>query len=213
MPGMTAPAGRLDAGLVERMVAIRRDLHRHPELSGLEERTVGVVAERLAALGLRPRRVGDTGLVADVPSADGALGPRIAFRADMDALPIHEETGLPFASRNAGVMHACGHDGHTSILLGAAEALVAEPPPSPVRLLFQPAEEIALGARALIDAGALDGVEQVFGVHLDVFVETGRLLVTPGPVNAALDNFRIRIVGEGAHAARPHTGVDAVVAG
>ncbi|MEM1181543.1 MAG: amidohydrolase [Acidobacteriota bacterium] len=209
-----APAARLDAGLVERMVAIRRDLHRHPELSGAEERTSGAVADRLGALGLASRRLGETGLIADIPAADGTTdGPKVALRADMDALPISEETGLPFASRNPGVMHACGHDGHTSILLGAAEALLAAPAPAPVRLLFQPAEEIARGARALIKDGALDGVAFVFGVHLDVSVDTGRLLVTEGPVNAALDNFQIRLVGQGAHAARPHHGVDAVVAG
>jgi hippurate hydrolase len=125
-----------------RMVAIRRDLHRNPELSFEEHRTAARVASELHRLGLAARTgVAGTGVVADVPGR--RPGPIVALRVDMDALPVQEETGLPFASEVPGVMHACGHDGHTSMLLGAAELLAHRPPPVPVRLIFQPGEEHA----------------------------------------------------------------------
>ncbi len=200
------------AAVFDRMVAIRRDLHRHPELSWQEERTAERASARLRELGIPQRRLAGTGIVADLPGRDGA--PRVALRADMDALPIQEETGLPFASVHDGVMHACGHDGHTSMLLGAAELLAGERElPAPVRLIFQPAEETGNGAKAMVDAGALEGVAIVFGGHLDRTFPPGTVIVTDGVVNASTDTFRIRIVGQGAHAARPHEGVDAVVAG
>jgi hippurate hydrolase len=199
----------LPAGLQGRMVSTRRDLHRHPETGWNEARTAGRIEQRLAELGLSTRRVRGTGILAEVPGQGG--GARIALRADIDALPITEETGLTFASENAGVMHACGHDGHAAMLLGAAELLTADPPPGPVRLIFQPAEEVGTGARALIEAGALDGVAAIFGGHLDIHFPAGTIFVTPGPVAASTDLLRIRIAGRGGHAARPHETVDAVV--
>lgn len=208
---MTAPA-RIEPALEQWIVAARRDFHRHPELSWREERTAARVVELLAGLGLEPRRVLETGVVVDLPGAAGV--PRVALRADLDALPIHEETGLDFASANAGVMHACGHDGHTSMLLGAAALLARDGDlPAPVRLIFQPAEEKGAGALAMVEAGVLQGVGMIFGGHLDRHYPTGTLVVTDGPVNASTDSFEIVIQGQGGHAARPHESVDAVVVG
>jgi len=199
----------------QRWVAFRRDLHRHPELSFQENRTAEQIEKALAGLGIKSRRVAGTGVLAEIPSAGGGTdGPMVALRADTDALPIHEETGLEYASVNDGVMHACGHDGHTTMVLGAAEMLVKEGNlPVPVRLVFQPAEERGLGALAMIDAGALDGVEMIFGGHVDRHYPTGQIVAHAGAVNASTDSSRIDIQGKGGHAARPHEGVDAVVVG
>lgn len=192
-----------------RVVSLRRDLHRHPETSWNETTTAEALDRRLTGLGLEPRRLCGTGVVADIPGVKD--GPLVALRADIDALPVTEKTGLPFASEISGAMHACGHDGHAAMLVGAAELLLADPPPGPVRLIFQPAEEEGTGASALIEAGALDGVVAIFGGHLDVHFPAGTIFVTPGPVAASTDLLRIRIVGRGGHAARPHEAVDAVV--
>src|SRR6478736_3541883 len=147
----------------QRMVEIRRDLHQHAELSSQEYRTAEQIAAELSRLGVPFRRgIAGVGLVAELsgPTEHGL----VALRADMDALPIAEETGLPFASAHLGVMHACGHDGHTAMLLGAVELLAAEPRrPTALRFLFQPAEEIGLGALAMLQAGALDRVRVIFG--------------------------------------------------
>ncbi len=196
----------------ERIVAIRRDLHQHPELSWQEERTAGVIAKRLGELGIAFQTgVAGTGILADIP---GRTSTCIALRADMDALPVHEETGLPFASTNDGVMHACGHDGHVSILLGAAELLALEEElPASVRLIFQPAEELGAGAKRMIEAGALDGVDMIFGGHLDRGYDPGELIVTEGCVNASADEFHITLSGTGGHGARPHETVDPLVVG
>ena len=198
--------------LNERIVAIRRDLHRYPELSWQEHRTAERICLQLDDLGIPYRRVLRTGVIADLGGRAGV--PRVALRADTDALPIHEETGLEFASIHEGVMHACGHDGHTSMLLGAAELLTKEDDlPAPVRLIFQPAEENGAGAKAMLDEGVLDGVAVVFAGHLDRHYPTGTLVVTDGPVSASTDHFRIVVTGSGGHAARPHETVDAVVVG
>ncbi len=196
----------------DRMIALRRDLHQHPELSWDEHRTMARISAQLDELGIPHRRgVAGTGIIADLPGRGD--GPRIALRADTDALPVHEETGLPFASIHPGVMHACGHDGHTSMLVGAAELLLRDPPPGPVRLIWQPAEERGNGAKAMVEHGALDGVAAIFGGHLDRHYAPGVLVVTDGAVNASTDTFVVEISGRQGHGARPHEAVDAIVVG
>lgn len=199
--------------LLENMVAIRRDLHRHPELSNAEARTAGRICSALDDLGIPYRDgVAGNGVVADIPGRSG--GPCIALRADTDALPIKEETNLEFASVHDGVMHACGHDGHTAMLLGAADLLAREKDlPATVRLIFQPAEELGCGAARMIAAGALENVALIFGGHLDRHYPTGTIIVNDGIMNASTDTFRITIAGQGGHAARPHESIDAVVVG
>lgn len=193
------------------MIAIRRELHRHPELSRQEYCTADKICQTLERIGVPyTSGIAGTGVMADIPGqTDGAI---IALRADMDALPVQEDTGLSFASNNQGVMHACGHDGHTSILLGVAMALVGakEPPPLPVRLLFQPAEEVATGARAMIREGVLNGVEMIFGAHLDCNHMVGKVVINEGVVSASRDVFKIHITGRGGHAARPQEAIDAI---
>lgn len=194
------------------MVEVRRDLHRNPELSWQESRTAGVIEARLDELGIAHRRICSTGVVADLPGPNDA--PLVMLRADIDALPIQEHTGLPYASIRDGVMHACGHDGHTSMVLGAADLLRRERPlPVRVRLLFQPAEERGNGAERCAEAGALEGVSVAFSGHIDGYRPVGTILVTEGVVAASSDAFEIRVSGLDSHAARPHEAVDAVVAG
>ncbi len=205
----------VDGEVFEAMVKLRRELHRHPELAWKEERTARKVCEFLEKLGIAYRSgVVGTGVVAEIPGKTGD-GKYVALRADMDALPIQEETGLSFASEVEGLMHACGHDGHTSSLLGAAALLAREKEelPCSVRLIFQPAEETGEGARAMIAEGVLENVEMIFGGHLDRHYPLGEIVVTEGPVNASSDKFEIAIGGKGGHAARPHETTDAVVVG
>jgi len=202
----------VDEAVFERMVAVRRDLHRHPELAWQEERTAERICQELDDLGIAHRRLCETGIVADLPGTPDT--PAVALRADIDALPIQEETGLPFASANEGVMHACGHDAHTSMLLGAAELLARQGDlEAPVRLIFQPAEETGSGAERMVQAGALEGVAMIFGGHIDPRFPTGSLLLTPGTVNASTDTFRLTVSGKGGHAGRPHEAIDAIVLG
>lgn len=203
-----------DKELYERLVAFRRELHQHPELSFQETRTAERICAELDRLGIEYRNgVAQTGIVADIPGR-GDPKRKVALRADIDALPIHEETGLSFASENDGVMHACGHDGHTTMVLGAAELLSRDGELSaPVRLLFQPAEERGAGAKAMIADGALEDVSMIFGGHVDRHYPTGTIVTHAGAVNASTDSFRIEIRGKGGHAARPHESVDAVVVG
>ncbi len=203
----------IDPKVQECMVALRRDLHQHPELSWEETRTAAKVCQFLDRLHIPYRSgIAGTGIVATIPGRHE--GPFIALRADMDALPIAEETGLPFSSEVEGVMHACGHDGHISMLLGAAMHLSRQQPPLlPVRLIFQPAEETVGGAKAMIREGVLEDVALIFGGHLDRHYPAGKVIISDGPVNASSDKFRIEISGQGAHAARPHESVDAVVVG
>jgi hippurate hydrolase len=202
----------VDAALLTKMVAIRRDLHRHPELSGKETRTAIQITKMLDEMGIAHRAANGTGIIADIPGRAGA--PIVVLRADMDALPIQEETGLEFASLHPGCMHACGHDGHVSMLLGAAQLLAREKElAAPVRLVFQPAEEIGCGAQAMIAAGALERAGMIFGGHLDRHYPKGTVVVSDGIMNASTDTFRIGITGQGGHAARPHESVDAVVVG
>jgi hippurate hydrolase len=203
----------LDDALFERLVAFRRDLHQYPELSNVEGRTASRIVNELERLGIHYRTgIAGTGVVAEIPGATD--GPVVALRADMDALPIQEATDLPFASKREGVMHACGHDVHTTMLLGAAELLTAgEPPPAPVRLMWQPGEERGNGAQAMIAEGALENCGMIFGGHVDRHFGPGALVVTEGVVNASADAFQIDILGQGGHGARPHEALDAVVVG
>jgi len=199
--------------LVTDLVRWRRHLHANPELSYEEHETSRFVEQTLREIGgLELSRPTPTSVVARLRNGDG---PTLALRADMDALPIEEATGLEFASTRPGVMHACGHDAHTAILLGVARTLVdrRDELAGEVRFLFQHAEELPPGgARALIAAGALDGVDVVVGAHVFSIVESGRVAVPVGPFMAAPDTFEIVIRGAGGHAAMVHSAVDPVVA-
>jgi len=201
------------SSLKQRLVTFRRDLHRNPELGFEEIRTTEKIAEALEQLGINFRvPPGATGVIADIAGPPDV--PAIALRADIDALPLEEETGLEFTSLVEGRMHACGHDGHTAMLIGAGSLLHAEASlPAPVRLIFQPAEELGKGAAFMIDSGALENVAVIFGGHIDRHFRTGVIAVTDGVVNACTDDFEIVIAGQGGHAARPHETVDAVVVG
>ncbi|WP_127586248.1 M20 metallopeptidase family protein [Paenibacillus koleovorans] len=203
--------------LADELVAIRRRLHEHPELSFQEAETAAFVAERLEGLGWRVRMGvgGGHGVIAELEGRSG--GRLIALRADMDALPIQEETGLSFSSARPGVMHACGHDAHTAMLLGAAqllaEAHAEQALHGTVRLLFQCAEEVGLGAQVLIDHGALDGVDEIYGLHNLPTLPAGRVGVRPGPMMGSSDLIAIDIEGKGGHGAVPDQCVDPIVAG
>lgn len=188
-------------------------LHRRPELGGREERTAELIRRQLRSLGLSVRPVAGTGTAALLRG--GRPGPTAAFRADIDALPIQEETGLPYASRTPGVMHACGHDFHTAALLGAAMLLVRrrETLPGNVSFLFQPDEEGDGGAKAMVEAGCLREASAVFACHVDSAIPAGVAAVRSGPVCAASNPFSVTLRGRGTHGAKPHLGDDVVVAG
>ena len=200
--------------LTEDAVAVRRELHRHPELSTEEHRTQALIINWLASIGaedLRP--IADTGVTALVR---GALpGPNLLWRADIDALPLEEDTGLAFASETPGAMHACAHDGHTAIALAMASALqhASERLRGSVRFAFQPAEERVGGARRMIREGVLDepAVDQAYGLHIWSETPVGQLMVQPGPIFAAATHFRIIIRGRGGHASAPHGTIDPIV--
>jgi amidohydrolase len=196
----------------EQVIAWRRHLHRHPEPSYAEHETARFVAETLEGIGgLEVQRPSDTSVVAHLRA--GRPGRTLAIRADIDALPIREESGVPFASERDGVMHACGHDGHTAMLLGAAAELVARAAEltGEIRFLFQPAEELPPGgAVELVRAGALQGADLVTGCHLWTPLPCGQVAARPGAAMAAADFFTLAITGEGGHAALPHAAVDVV---
>ncbi|MCS6775347.1 MAG: amidohydrolase [Chloroherpetonaceae bacterium] len=198
------------------VVALRHHLHQHPELSGQEERTAAHVAERLRALKLDLVRegVGGFGIVAELQGGAGA-GPVFALRADMDALPISEENDVPYRSCVPGVMHACGHDGHTAILYGVAAVLarLREQIPGTIRFLFQPAEENVTGAARMCAEGAMDGVGAIVALHGWPGLPVGQIGVRSGPMMASSDTFDLVVHGRGAHAAMPHVSVDPIVAG
>ena len=196
------------------IVEIRRDIHAHPELSFQEVRTSEKVASTLERLGLEVKRnIATTGVVGLLRGA--SEGPTVALRADMDALPIEEKTGLPFASKTPGVMHACGHDGHVAMLLGAAMVLkdMQETLPGNIKFIFQPGEEGYAGAKQMIEAGVLEDeprVEAAFALHLDPMSASGTFAVRGGPIMACADLFTLTIIGKGGHGAMPHTTVDPV---
>ena len=197
---------------IEKMIIDwRRDFHQFPELSFQEHRTGDVIADELRSMGLEPKvKVGKTGVTADLKFGNG---PVIGLRADMDALPIQETSGLPFSSQNDGVMHACGHDGHMAMLLGAAKALTQKDNQynGTVRFIFQPAEEGEGGARYMIEDGCLEGIDEIYGIHVWNYQPVGEVGVKDGPVLAAADMFDIKIKGIGGHGAAPQGTVDSVV--
>ncbi|OXM86210.1 amidohydrolase [Paenibacillus rigui] len=199
--------------LQPKLVELRRKLHSYPELSMQEVETTRTIAELLAAEGIKllPMDL-PVGVLAEVSGP--VPGPTVALRADIDALPVQEETGLPFASTVAGKMHACGHDFHTAGMVGAALLLhrFAEQMKGTVRILFQPAEEKGTGAKAMIGAGALEGVKAIFGMHNKPELPVGTIGLLPGPLMASVDGFRIRVNGKGGHAAIPHRAIDPIVA-
>ena len=216
-PPGPGPVDGWEPGLEERLtevlpelIQLRRHLHRHPELSGHEQQTAALVAGELRRWGWEVREgVGRTGVVAEL----GPVGaPLVALRADMDALPIEERTDLPYASTRQGLMHACGHDLHTTVGLGVACLLgsLADRLSARVRLLFQPAEETGEGARWMVGDGAMEGVRALFGVHTFPSLAAGRIGVRTGSLTAAAGELEVEVIGVSGHGARPHQGTDAI---
>ncbi|GHE33965.1 peptidase [Streptosporangium violaceochromogenes] len=209
--------GELDAflaGSERELIDFRRDLHMHPELAFAEYRTTQRVADRLIAAGLTPSVLPrGTGLLCEVGSGDG---PTVALRADIDALPVPDEKDAPYSSTVPGVCHACGHDVHTTILLGASLFLARQARagllPGRVRLIFQPAEELPGGALEVLAAGGISGVDRIFGLHCDPRLDVGKVGLKAGPITSACDKILVRVSGPGGHTARPHLTADLVFA-
>jgi hippurate hydrolase len=198
-------------GVGERIVALRRDIHREPELGFDTEKTAGKVLAALDGLPLDIRTgVAENGVVATL-KGEGE-GPTVGLRADMDALPIHEGTGLPFASQTDGKMHACGHDGHTSMLVGAAHALsgMRDRLSGNVKFFFQPAEEGGGGGKVMVEEGVADDVSSIFALHLWPGLPFGKVATKAGPIMAAADAFEMTVRGTGGHGAMPHLTADAI---
>ncbi|MBB4705993.1 amidohydrolase [Sphaerisporangium siamense] len=197
------------------LIDFRRDLHAHPELGFVEHRTTGRIAARLTEAGLDPVPLPrGTGLICDIGSGDG---PTVALRADIDALPLPDEKDVPYRSTVNGVCHACGHDVHTAIVLGAGLFLARQARagllPGRVRLIFQPAEEVMPGgALRVLEAGGINGVDRIFGLHCDPRLEVGQLGLRVGPITGACDKVAVRVAGPGGHTARPHLTADLVFA-
>ncbi len=213
----TTAASRVIEAVVDKhtaeLIDVRRDLHAHPELSWAEHRTTEIVIGQVERAGWTVTRTGGTGLIADL----GTEGPLVALRADLDALPVDDTTEDPWKSQVAGVAHACGHDVHACALIGAAQALGEVHARGllrgRVRLLFQPAEEVMPGgALALIDVGALDGIEQMFMLHCDPTVDVGQIGLREGPLTGAADRLVVTLRGEGGHTSRPHLTQDVIFA-
>ena len=211
--------GELDAFLAgheAELIDFRRDLHAHPETGYHEYRTTRRIALRLEAAGLRPNILPKgTGLTVDVGTGS-ADGPVVALRADIDALPINDEKDVPYRSVNQGACHACGHDVHTSILLGTglflARVAAARALPGKVRLIFQPAEEVPGGAMDVLAAGGIASVDRIFALHCEPRLEVGKIGTRVGPITAACDKLTVKVTGPGGHTARPHLTADLVFA-
>jgi amidohydrolase len=206
------------AGMKDEITEWRRDFHEHPELLYDVHRTAGVVAEKLKAFGCDEvvPGVGRTGVVGIIKGRRSGSGKVIGMRADMDALPIMEATGLPYASRTPGKMHACGHDGHTAMLLGAAKYLCETRNfDGTAVVIFQPAEEGGAGGRAMVQDGMMDrwNIQEVYGMHNQPGMAVGTFAIRPGPLMAASDNLHVLIDGKGGHAAKPHKCIDTVLVG
>jgi amidohydrolase len=213
-PELLASLTTLVKSYADELVALRRDIHAHPELSWQEERTTGLVRDRLLAAGLQPRVLPTgTGLICDVGEGDRV----VALRADIDALPLIDRKDVPYSSTVPGVCHACGHDMHTATVLGAGLVLAdlarEGQLPGRVRLLFQPAEESPRsGARAIVDSGAVDGVARIFALHCDPKTAVGQVGLRVGAITASADQVHVRLTGKGGHTARPHLTGDLVFA-
>ncbi|MEA5536336.1 M20 family metallopeptidase [Crocosphaera sp. XPORK-15E] len=202
----------LAENLFPRLIEIRRHLHSHPELSGQEYQTAAYVAGVLSSCGIHVKEaVGKTGVVGNL-EGNGTISEILAIRTDMDALPIEEHTKLEFASRKPGIMHACGHDVHTTLGLGTAMILsqLREELPGNIRFLFQPAEEIAQGASWMVQDGAMRDVKAIFGVHVFPSLPARSVGIRYGALTAAADDIEIFIQGESGHGARPHEAIDAI---
>lgn len=208
---MLADIKEIATKLAPRLIEIRRHIHSHPELSGQEYQTSAYVAGVLSSYGIHAQQgVGKTGVVGDLLNSESDR--ILAIRADLDALPIHERTGLDYASSEAGVMHACGHDVHTTVGLGTAMVLaqLGENFPGNVRFLFQPAEEIAQGASWMVEDGVLNNVSGILSLHVFPTIPAGSLGIRYGALTAAADDLEIIIIGESGHGARPHEAIDAI---
>ncbi|KML41857.1 M20 family metallopeptidase [Cytobacillus firmus] len=194
------------------LTELRRKLHREPELSWEEFKTTQFICEYLDGLSIPYKKTEPTGVIAEI--AGGQPGKTVALRGDMDALQVEElNKDLPYASQEDGKMHACGHDAHTAMLLVAAKALneIKEELPGTVRLLFQPAEEVAEGAKMMVEQGAMEAVDNVFGIHIWSQMPTHKVSCTPGPSFASADIFKVTFKGKGGHGAMPHDCIDAAV--
>jgi amidohydrolase len=211
--------GELDAFLTgheSELIEFRRDLHAHPEVGYSEHRTTARIASRLEGAGLRPSILPKgTGIIADV-GGGADEDPVVALRADIDALPIVDEKNVSYRSLNPGACHACGHDVHTTIMLGTglflAGAAASGALPGKVRLIFQPAEEVPGGALDVLAAGGISGVDRVFALHCDPKLDVGKIGTRIGPITAACDKVKVRLTGPGGHTARPHLTADLVFA-
>ncbi len=197
----------------DEIVVLRREFHQNPELSWQEFKTAARIEQELNKIGIDDiKRIAGTGVVGSIKGEKGSKV--VALRADIDALPIQEEGDVPYRSQNDGVMHACGHDAHIAMLLGAAKVLweLREQFEGTVRLIFQPAEEIVQGAKKMLEEGVLEGVDSVLAIHIWSELLSGKVSLEEGPRFAAGDRFRITIKGKGSHGAMPHMGIDAIVA-
>src|SRR5579883_1399365 len=204
------------ADLQDEVTAWRRDLHENPELNYDVHRTAGVVADKLKAFGCDEvvPGIGKTGVIGVVRGRKNQSGRSVGLRADMDALPIEEETGAPYASKAPGKMHACGHDGHTAMLLGAAKYLAETRNfDGTAVFVFQPAEEGGAGGKAMVDDGLIArwGIQEIYAMHNWPGLPVGRFATRKGVIHAAADNFIIHVEGKGSHAAAPHKGIDPLV--
>lgn len=196
---------------ISRLLALRRDLHQHPELSFQEHRTAQILYDELAQLPVQQlERIAGTGVIARLKGLN-PHAPVVAIRGDIDALPIQEATGLEYASVNPGVMHACGHDVHAAWTIGAAHLLAANPAAGEVMIILQPAEEIGKGALAILESGVLEGVQAIFGGHVDRRFQVGQVVAEAGALAASADEFKIELIGSGSHGARPHEAADPIV--
>ncbi|MTI68124.1 MAG: amidohydrolase [Firmicutes bacterium] len=194
-------------------IALRRDFHMYPEASMKEYKTSGKILKELNKMNIECEKVADTGVIATIKGKGD--GKTIALRADIDALEVKEENNVSYKSRNEGLMHACGHDGHTASLLTAAKILndIKDEFSGSVKLIFQPGEEVALGAKKMITNGALEDVDGIFGIHIWNDLEAGKVSVEKGPRMASAGKFSINVEGKGGHGSMPHQGVDAVLVG